>query len=315
MFTYRIAAALAIEGARIPSSNTDGIYVFDMPIDKNTKIVDRELKKLYISIDPEPLYLVSKDANNRMEMSNGKVTSARGGTLTSWSGARVDNRLSHPAIVDKVMTYYLQLTDLKGDVDQTKIKQALKQYYDNPVILDEFKDFPDASKRTFVYMASWVMRSTSGSIFIDSNDKIHPGTIRVWLTKSGPSLKRYTTRKAKPSKSFTKFAEMLPKTSKIGDPDLLTYLTRVNALDKYFTRAATVEEYLQNIPDNISTYVVAKAKISGLPDKAHLLTNNNSLLKMSEKDIDDIYQQLDLSMYAEMISEFAKVWQNPVKKS
>ena len=315
MFTYRIAAALAIEGARIPSSNTDGIYVFDMPIDKNTKIVDRELKKLYISIDQEPLYLVSKDANNRMEMSNGKVTSARGGTLTSWSGARVDNRLSHPAIVDKVMTYYLQLTDLKGDVDQAKIKQALKQYYDNPVILDEFKDFPDASKRTFVYMASWVMRSTSGSIFIDSNDKIYPGTIRVWLTKSGPSLKRYTTRKAKPSKSFTKFAEMLPKTSKIGDPDLLTYLTRVNALDKYFTRAATVEEYLQNIPDNISTYVVAKAKISGLPDKAHLLTNNNSLLKMSEKDIDDIYQQLDLSMYAEMISEFAKVWQNPVKKS
>lgn len=315
MFTYRIAAALAIEGARIPSSNTDGIYVFDMPIDKNTKIVDRELKKLYISIDPEPLYLVSKDANNRMEMSNGKVTSARGGTLTSWSGARVDNRLSHPAIVDKVMTYYLQLTDLKGDVDQAKIKQALKQYYDNPVILDEFKDFPDAAKRTFVYMASWVMRSTSGSIFIDSNDKIYPGTIRVWLTKSGPSLKRYTTRKAKPSKSFTKFAEMLPKTSKIGDPDLLTYLIRVNALDKYFTRAATVDEYLKNIPDNISTYVVAKAKISGLPDKAHLLTNNNSLLKMSEKDIDDIYQQLDLSMYAEMISEFAKVWQNPMKKS
>lgn len=315
MFTYRIAAALAIEGARIPSSNTDGIYVFDMPIDKNTKIVDRELKKLYISIDPEPLYLVSKDANNRMEMSNGKVTSARGGTLTSWSGARVDNRLSHPAIVDKVMTYYLQLTDLKGDVDQAKIKQALKQYYDSPVILDEFKDFPDAAKRTFVYMASWVMRSTSGSIFIDSNDKIYPGTIRVWLTKSGPSLKRYTTRKAKPSKSFTKFAEMLPKTSKIGDPDLLTYLTRVNALDKYFTRAATVDEYLKNIPDNISTYVVAKAKISGLPDKAHLLINNNSLLKMSEKDIDNIYQQLDLQMYAEMISEFAKVWQNPMKKS
>lgn len=315
MFTYRIAAALAIEGARIPSSNTDGIYVFDMPIDKNTKIVDRELKKLYISIDPEPLYLVSKDANNRMEMSNGKVTSARGGTLTSWSGARVDNRLSHPAIVDKVMTYYLQLTDLKGDVDQAKIKQALKQYYDSPVILDEFKDFPDAAKRTFVYMASWVMRSTSGSIFIDSHDKIYPGTIRVWLTKSGPSLKRYTTRKAKPSKSFTKFAEMLPKTSKIGDPDLLTYLTRVNALDKYFTRAATVDEYLKNIPDNISTYVVAKAKISGLPDKAHLLINNNSLLKMSEKDIDNIYQQLDLSMYAEMISEFAKVWQNPMKKS
>ena len=46
----------------------------------NKRIVEETLKGLYISIDPEEMYLVSKDANNRMEIVDGKVTSAKGGT-------------------------------------------------------------------------------------------------------------------------------------------------------------------------------------------------------------------------------------------
>ena len=107
-----IGQALALEGASVPSSNTDGIYVFDIDEELNKQIVDTELKRLYVAIDPEPVFLVSKDANNRLEAevhANGEmeIVSARGGTLTSWQGARVDNRLSHPALVDKVMTKYL----------------------------------------------------------------------------------------------------------------------------------------------------------------------------------------------------------------
>src|SRR5699024_11177438 len=96
LFTWRIGMALAIEGARVPSSNTDGIYVLNMELEKNKAIVNRELKELYNEIDPEPRYLVSKDTNNRMEMEDGRITSARGGTLTSCNGADVDTRLAHP---------------------------------------------------------------------------------------------------------------------------------------------------------------------------------------------------------------------------
>ena len=65
---------LALEGATIPSSNTDGIYVFNIDIDKNIELVNKELKKLYIQIDPEPVYLVSKDANNRMGAKRSQVS-------------------------------------------------------------------------------------------------------------------------------------------------------------------------------------------------------------------------------------------------
>lgn len=323
LFTYRIAQALALEGARVPSSNTDGIYVFDMPLDKNTKIVDKILDGLYIGIEPEPLYLVSKDANNRMEMVDGKITSARGATLTSWSGARVDNRLSHPAIVDRVMTYYLQKTKLTGeqDVEKQTIINALKKYQDSNEVLDEFKHFSDSAKRTFIYMTSWVMRSTSGSIFIDNHDNIYPGTVRAWLTKTGSKFTRYTTRKAKPSKSYNEYAEILPKTSKISKPDLLEYLGNLSmkknfsVIDKYFNNADTVATYLKNTQTNTSTHIIATAKISGLPKNALLTINNHSLLKMSNDEIDQIFKQLDLNSYATMIAEFAKTWQNPIKKS
>ena len=74
LMTYIIAAALSIEGARIPSSNTDGIYVFNIDYDLNEEIVSRELKKLYVEIDPEPVFIVSKDTNNRMGAKRSQVS-------------------------------------------------------------------------------------------------------------------------------------------------------------------------------------------------------------------------------------------------
>lgn len=328
--TFQIASALVVEGASIPSTNTDGIYVFDMPIEENTKIVDSVLKDLYIGIEPEPLYLVSKDANNRMEVTDGQITSARGGTLTSWGGARVDNRLSHPALSDRIMTYYLEKTDLKGDPDKKLIKQCLHDYLENPPIIDEFKDYDDAAMRTVVYMSSWVMRSTSGSIMIDTKtSKIYPGTQRGWLSKNGSLLERFVTKKAQPSKSLDVFAGIGPRPttgktaslyglllpdSKLGNPDVLQKLQVSGAYDKYFDRAITVGEYRKQRQkdDHTSNYVVAQSKIAGLPDGSEVYINNHSLLTMSHDDIEKIYRQIDFDAYVDMIADFARVWQNPL---
>ena len=87
LFTFRIGMALALEGATIPSSNTDGIYATNIDFEENKRIVEETLNGLYISIDPEEMFLVSKDANNRMEVVDGKVSSAKGGIIGSWKGA------------------------------------------------------------------------------------------------------------------------------------------------------------------------------------------------------------------------------------
>ena len=323
LFTFKIGMVLALEGAKIPSSNTDGIYVFDMELEKNKRLVDAELEKLYVQIDPEPVYLVSKDANNRMEMEDGEVTSARGATLTSWEGARVDNRLSHPAIVDMVMTYYLQHEGvLDGEANKDLIRESLNDYLANPRLVKSFEDYPDAMKRTVVYMASWVMRSSSGSIMVDNNNEIYPGTIRTWLTKSGVMLTKYGTRNVKPSETLEDYASKLFPDTRLGDPDVITYLTEIGAYEKHLHRAITVEEYYEHRTEvtkptskkrqfeGESVYIIGQSKISHLPEETLVTINNHSILKLTEDEVSEIYDALDMESYVDMIADFARTWQN-----
>lgn len=322
LFTFRIGMVLALEGAIIPSSNTDGIYVFNIDIDRNIELVNYELKQLYIQIDPEPVYLVSKDANNRMEMEDGKVISARGASLTSWNGANVDNRLAHPALVDKVLTLYLQHDNIvDAPVDKKLILQSLQQYHDKIDVLEVFKDYPDAEKRTFVYMASWVMRSTSGSIMIDDKNNIYPGTIRTWLTADGSILSRYGTRKTKPSPTLEDYSSKMFGNVKLGNPDTVRYLTDVGAYDLYFNDAITVDEYKEHRQETVdkngkvqyvgeSVPMIAETKISNLPQDKRVHINNASILKMSEEEVDEVYQRIDINSYVDMLAEFASKWHN-----
>lgn len=294
---------MCIEGATVPSSNTDGIYVFNIDYDLNTKIVNRELEKLLVQIDPEPVYLVSKDSNNRMEMEHGKVVSARGATLTSWKGARVDNRLSHPALVDRVMTYYLQNDNIVNKmVDKDLIRKALDEYLST------------ASKREFVLMASWVLRSTSGSIFIDDSNNVHPGTVRGWLSKTGVRLEKFGTKSARKSATYDSWANTMFGSTRIGNPEIIEKLSELGILEKYFTRAVTVDQY-RTIDPSQSFYTVASSKISNLSDSAKLHIDNRSVLNMSDEEIDDIYSQIDKDEYVDMIADFAKVWHNSLLAS
>ena len=67
LFTYRIGQAQTIEGAKMTSTNTDGLYsVLESTI--NNEILKRESDDIHVEIEPEPIYLISKDSNNRMEI-------------------------------------------------------------------------------------------------------------------------------------------------------------------------------------------------------------------------------------------------------
>lgn len=74
MITAIIAMAVALEGGKVPSSNTDGIYVYDISEETNQAILDRELPKLMVTIDPEHIFFVSKDTNNRMGAKRSQVS-------------------------------------------------------------------------------------------------------------------------------------------------------------------------------------------------------------------------------------------------
>lgn len=92
-------------------------------------------------------------------------------------------------------------------------------------------------------------------------------------------------------------------------------LAKIGILNKYFTRAIRNCDYrqLRQINSKTSVPIVTKAKISGLPAHAKLIIDNHSLLKMSQAAVDQIYQQIDLDSYVEMIANFAKTWHNVLR--
>lgn len=304
LFTFRIGMALALEGATIPSSNTDGIYATNINFEKNKQIVEETLNGLYISIDPEEMFLVSKDANNRMEVVDGKVSSAKGGTLTSWKGANVEQNLAHPALVDRILTDYLQEADLDGPVDHDIIRKCLVKYA------------ATEKRRRFVYMASWVMRSTSGSLFIDNKGVVYPGTVRVWLTKGGVKFTRYNARVQRTannkdgSNTLDSYAAELMPGSYLGKPETMEYLADKVDIGRCFPKVPTVAQYREMKDKVSSVYIVSETKIANLHMDDRLHIDNRCIDELSEEDVMDIFRNFDLEGYVRMIGEFAKSWHN-----
>lgn len=304
LFTFRIGMALALEGATIPSSNTDGIYATNIDFEENKRIVEETLDGLYISIDPEEMFLVSKDTNNRMEVVDGKVSSAKGGIIGSWKGAAVDQSLSHPALVDRILTDYLQEADLDGPVNHDIIRKHLINYA------------AKEDRRRFVYMSSWVMRSTSGSLFIDNKGTVYPGTVRVWITKGGLKFTRYNARVQKTadnkdgSNTLDDYAKELMPGSYLGKPEIMEYLADKIDIGKCFPKVPTVQQYREIKNQVSSVYIVSETKISNLHEDDRLHIDNRCIDDLPENDIMDIFRTFDLEGYVRMIGEFAKSWHN-----
>lgn len=108
LFSWRIGQAQAIAGAKVTSTNTDGLYsVLEATL--NNQILERESNTIGVEIEPEPIYLISKDSNNRLEYdeNSGKIVSASGGSIGCRKGPNPTKSLSHPAILDWATAEYL----------------------------------------------------------------------------------------------------------------------------------------------------------------------------------------------------------------
>lgn len=116
VFAWCIGAAQSLQGALVPSTNTDGLYTV-MEESLNNKILFREAAVTGVDIEPEPMFLVSKDTNNRLEAKivddsgdifrDVKILGASGGTLACWEGPNPEKALDHPAIQDWALIWFL----------------------------------------------------------------------------------------------------------------------------------------------------------------------------------------------------------------
>lgn len=320
LFTYILAQALALEGASVPSSNTDGIYVGNIETDLNQQIIDRELSKLLVKIDPEECLLISKDTNNRVEVHKGKV-SAKGGDLTASNGATIDKSLDHVALADVVLAKYLQAHEhIPGGMDAPKDEDLMR------AILLEYMKSED--KHRFLWMASWVMRSTKGSVRIDQDGKLYEGTIRVWMTKTGSALEKIAVNKTKVTTALVQQAQSLVASGNgnrpLGDDNTIDQLFQAGAghlMEKATTAKDLVDKVIEvnarggSIADLESIPVVKRGKIPKYPIGALMTLHNESIWDMTDEEADAILAQLDIDQYVTAISNAATNWHNVLQPS
>ena len=120
LFLWRIGQAqtLASDSAVIASTNTDGIYSAYLDWETNNRVLEEQVKSIYVDIEPEPLTLVSKDSNNRVEFLPAEdnhrenplslgVASA-GGSLACHAGPNPRKRLQFAAMTPHALVGYFK---------------------------------------------------------------------------------------------------------------------------------------------------------------------------------------------------------------
>lgn len=117
LFSWIIGQEQTYRGATIISTNTDGLYSAGLTPEENQAVLDKWADKIQVQIEPEHMFLISKDSNNRIELGDTTdlapgelpvVYSASGGTLGCWRGPNPGQALSHPAMIDRILVEYLR---------------------------------------------------------------------------------------------------------------------------------------------------------------------------------------------------------------
>ena len=152
---------------KVFSTNTDGLYTF-CDEETNNKVLFEVAEQTGVGMEPELMYLVSKDANNRLEAEVAKektgfshtdliVTGASGGTLGCAKGPDPTKSLAHPAILDWATCEILKYQALKGEMGP--FPDEIGNYIIKTLSKEQFTD-----KKEFLLMFQNLVSSSTNTI-------------------------------------------------------------------------------------------------------------------------------------------------------
>lgn len=319
LFAWRIGQAQALAGARVPSTNTDGLYTMDISAEENDRILEEIAKDMHIGIEPERLdRFVSKDSNNRLEVEGGRITSAKGGTLNSWGGPQPTQSLDHAAIIDHVLAKYL--------ADST-VDNPANEEFDRARAEKIFQDFiqehiQNGTPQEALKFFQWILASSTGTHRYNYAKLInkHTGeaTIqnlqhynRIFLIKEDnvnvrTELYLATKRKINPATWKKRQKEYRDGDRTFSgqwehDEEALIILKK-NGLDLIKHNNDPSSPYYQ---DEASTQ-----KIRTMPANQHVAIYNHSIVDLSDQQAISMIQTLDLDAYLEILENTFKSWSN-----
>ena len=311
LFTWRIGQAQTFAGARVISTNTDGLYVIPVPpltIDESRRVLAEESANIHVEIEPEPVYLISKDTNNRLEydLKKKKIVAAGGGSLSCFDGPTPTQALSHPAVIDKALSMYLlELTGIQNGTD------ALDAPFDETIgrrILDDIRNDNEISLvDRALYFQNIVSSSPSTNSYnfaykVDDPeagaseiDHIVQHYNRVFYFKKHDytvHMKRIHMRKA----TGLKKGERPPHPTK----ESLQWYCIATGDDPVAVDDTCVNNYKE----------LAISRITGISPDVNILIENHDLYQMPDQQLMFILNELDMDVYLHLLESTYKNWQN-----
>lgn len=296
LFSFLIGQAQTLEGAIVPSTNTDGLYtIFDEK--KNNEILKSKQEEILVDIDPERLNLISKDANNRIERDpkTDKVLSAAG-SLGCYFGSTPLYNPTKPPIVDYILGEYISLS--LNEKQAKNFKCGLNDKFNRKIAKDilrgsnkKFKDFE--LLRMFQHIVS-----------------------------SSRSSDRYTVSQNKITKDYTPLQLHNRVFFVKDDTEDSVYITSVYAstatpkmIEKGFQQDLQAISIISNYVDvgdiDLSSKKIKFQKISNVEEDASVLIENRDLEFLSIEDQKKISDNLDLEKYIDLAeAKFYKEWYN-----
>ncbi|WP_219152277.1 hypothetical protein [Amycolatopsis sp. TNS106] len=336
LFSWRIGQAQTLAGARIISTNTDGLYSvvdhgtgFDEVA--NNRVLAEQQHAIGIDIEPELMFLISKDSNNRLELAapaRGKtvaesaIVTASGGTLACHSGPTPTKSLAHPAVVDFALARYLQTIASGGEA-------AFAEPFDHALGLKMIQEAvrPDAPVRTLLLFQN-VIAASRGSItypfaaepigHTPGDDQDTDATLaepralqmvnRVFVVQAGtPGAVSLHNAGAWKVTSASQAKRRDSGSSGVRRDPLALRVLRHHGWAR--NRAeASVSKGLMVLPDDQDVVI---RRINGLDPTWPMAIVNDDLYSLPSTTVGTLIASLDLDIYNQMLADtFTKNWMN-----
>lgn len=304
LFSYLIGQSQTYYGARVPSTNTDGLYTM-LEEKLNEHILNIESKNINVDIEPETIFFVSKDSNNRVEFSNNnpfttKTIGTSGGSVACAKGPTPTKALSHPAIIDYVLVQYLKHTVM------TKQDVYLLQPFDRQLAKNLFDEANKTFDTPFKYLNMYqnIIASNKASdtyVFATKPHDIKPIILqhynRVFImhddTPATLNLQAAHARKITPA---MKSARQTNNESPKQHDQLASLVLTANGI---------------NVSQLPSDQEAALKKITGIEPDWYILIYNHDLHLVDDETFENIKINLDIDKYIDMLeSTFEANWRN-----
>lgn len=272
LFTWRIGQAQTLEGFKITSTNTDGLYAVCNESNRTRcrEILAREAESIGVDIEPEEMRLVSKDANNRIEISlSGKVLTASGGDTACHEGPNPTKALSHPALIDALLVKYLVKYSVNEPFDDMKAME----------ILDDMKKNEDPLKLLILYQQ--IINSSEGSVryifgMIDDQIRTFQHNNRIFAVKCEAA-----------------------------------HLYIANGNNIYKGHDETANKVLQMYDVNPNEYANTRIiKIPRIPPEQNMLIYNQALDELPPETMKGLINNLDDGFYIHLLENAYNNWCN-----